>query len=1190
MAKGIHTEETLEALIEEHLLENGYISASPQEYDREKALLPQTLIDFIQQTQEPKWEQLRAIHNDELESRFVTELARMMTKRGSLELLRNGFDFYGQHLDLAYFQPGSNLNPALWERYERNLLTVVRQIKYDPSNENELDLVLFLNGVPVVTAELKNALTSQTAANAMKQYKEDRDPQAPIFRWKERALVHFAVDTDTAWFTTRLSKGSTRFFPFNRGDGFGAGNPAVQGKHRTHYLWEQVWERHSLLDLIARFIHLQQETEVDPNTGKKTKRETLIFPRYHQWDCVRKLVSSAREHKTEKDYLIQHSAGSGKSNSIAWLAHRLSNLHDKNDQKVYNTVIVLTDRVVLDRQLQDTIYQFDHKKGVVQKIDHNSAQLADALKTGVPIIISTIHKFGFIQDKIDEIPDRRYAIIVDEAHSSQSGEMAVAVKAALASSEVAKKLAEEIEKRGEEFTVTDQLAMRAALFRGDQANICSFAFTATPKFKTLEMFGHRDEENRPRPFHLYSMRQAIEEGFILDVLKGYVTYKRFFKLAKQIADDPELDKKKASSKLTRFVNLHPTNIAQKTEIIIEHFRECVSHQLDGRAKAMLVTGSRLQAVKYKLAFDRYLQEKGYKGIECLVAFSGEVKDDEVPGVTYTEVQMNKGVKESELPTSFASDQYKLLIVANKYQTGFDQPLLVAMYVDKRLSGIQAVQTLSRLNRCYRGKEATFVLDFVNERVDILRSFQDFYEVTTTGEDLNPQRLYELKYELMEYHVWTPSEVNGLASVFFKLQDDKELSDHKKLNAWLDPAVDRFKALREDGQERQELQEQFRGKLTAFKNLYSFLGQIVPFHDLELEKLYTYGRLLLLKLPKKEGGDQWDPGEDVILASLKLKKEMEGNLGLQEGEAGKLTGPSETGTGKAKAQKEKLSTIIDILNERFGMELPEHINNTLEGAENSLLQSPDVQEAARHNDKTNFGIFFKPKLEDTLLEHHGEFGDFLNVIFGDEEKFRVLRELMQNRIYGKLKDQQDMGAAPDNVLPFKRVRLEDVKPFENCIPALDLKVAAGHFTSGEAEPYHLAKTDPGRFDWVSVPGQKPRPDLFVAQVVGESMNRRIPNGAWCLWKLNPTGSREGKIVLAQHRDISDPEHGGHYTVKVYSSEKVRDEDGGWRHVSVTLSPDSTSPEFLPIVLSGESSVTLSLVAGFVRVLKQENIET
>ena len=1179
MAKGIHTEETLEALIEKHLLENGYTSASPKDYDREKALLPIALVAFIQETQPKKWEQLKAFHGDKLESLFTSQLAKTMSERGSLELLRKGFEFWGQHLDLAYFRPGNRLNPDLWNLYEKNKLTVVRQLRYDPNNENELDLVLFLNGVPVVTTELKNALTSQTAANAQKQYKEDRDPKAPIFRWKERALVHFAVDTDTAWFTTQLSKGSTHFFPFNRGNGFGAGNPAVIGKHRTHYLWEQVWERHSLLDLLARFIHLQEETEVDPNTGKKTKKAKLIFPRYHQWHCVHKLIDSARTGAKLQNYLIQHSAGSGKSNSIAWLAHRLSNLHDENDVKVYNTVVVLTDRVVLDRQLQETIYQFDHKDGVVQKIDENSTQLAQALATGVPIIISTIHKFGFIQDKIDTIPDRRYAVIVDEAHSSQSGEMATAVKEALASSEVAKQLAEE----GEGLSVTDQMALRSALFRKRQPNMSFFAFTATPKFKTLEMFGHRDEEGKPRPFHLYSMRQAIEEGFILDVLKGYITFKRFFKLAKQIADDPELDKRKASSKLTRFVNLHPTNIAQKTEIVIEHFRECVSHQLDGRAKAMLVTGSRLQAVKYKLAFERYLKEKGYGDIRCLVAFSQEVKDDELPGVSYTEVKMNSGIKESELPTRFASDQYQLLIVADKYQTGFDQPLLVAMYVDKRLSGIQAVQTLSRLNRCHKGKETTLVLDFVNDREDILRSFQDFYEDTTTEEDLNPQRLYDMKYELTEYQIWTPSEVDGLASVFFKLPRDKELSDHKKLNAWLDPAVDRFKALGEDDKEKLELQEQVRGKLAAFKNLYSFLSQIVPFHDLELEKLYTFGRLLLLKLPKKEGGDQWDPGEDVVLASLRLKKEMEGNLGLRQGEAGKLTGPSETGTGQGKSPKEKLSTIIDILNERFGMDLPAHINSTLEGAENSLLESPDVQEAAKHNDKTNFGIFFGPKLEGTLIDHHAELGDFLKAIFDDDEKFRVLRELMQNRIYGKLREESETDPPPGNVLPFKRVPLKDVKPFENCIPALDLKVAAGHFTSGEVEPHHLAKTDPGRFDWVSIPGREPRADLFVAQVVGESMNRRIPNGAWCLWKLNPSGSRERKIVLAQHRDISDPEHGGHYTVKVYSSEKVRDEDGSWRHLSVKLSPDSNDESFKPIVLSALSDSSLAIIAELQEVL-------
>ncbi|MEM9405159.1 MAG: type I restriction endonuclease [Acidobacteriota bacterium] len=666
MAKGTHTEETFEAFIEAHLLEHGgYKAASPDDYDRESALLPAEALGYIEATQPKAWAKLEATHKDKLKPLLLKELVKVLDQRGSLEVLRHGFKFYGQTLRLATFEPGNKLNPENWALFEKNRLHVVRQLRYDPKNDNELDLALFLNGVPIVTVELKNAMTGQKVGHAIRQYKKDRDPKAPIFRWKggaKRALVHFAVDTDEAFMATRLEGGRTFFLPFNRGDHGGKGNPAVAGKHRTHYLWEEVWERRSLLDLVGRFIHLQTEEQVDPNTGNKTEKQTLIFPRYHQRDCVRNLIAAARDQGAGTNYLVQHSAGSGKSNSIAWLAHRLASLHDDEDNKVYDGVIVLTDRKVLDRQLQDTIYQFEHKEGVVVKVDQRSDQLAQALNDGVAIIISTIHKFGFIQDKLEDLPDRRYALIVDEAHSSQSGDMAATVKELLSDSSITEKLEEE----ADDLSPIDLLGKRKALFRGPQENISFFAFTATPKFKTLEMFGHKDPEGRPAPFHLYSMRQAIEEGFILDVLKGYTTYERFFKLAKAVADDPSLDKRKAASALARFVNLHPTNIAQKTEIIVEHFRSCVKPLLGGKAKAMLVTGSRLQAVKYKLAFDAYIQEKGHTDVRCLVAFSGEVRDDEVPTVTYTEPKMNGGIAETELPQKFASDAFQILIVANKY--------------------------------------------------------------------------------------------------------------------------------------------------------------------------------------------------------------------------------------------------------------------------------------------------------------------------------------------------------------------------------------------------------------------------------------------------------------------------------------------------------------------------------------------
>ncbi len=1172
MAKGIHTEETFEAFIEAHLVDHaGYERAAPTTYDRALALLPEITFAFLQATQPKTWAKLQTTLKDKLAPLLLKELCKVLDKDGTLHVLRHGFKFYGQQLHFAYFEPGNHLNPTTWDLYAKNRLTVVRQLRYDPKNDNELDLALFLNGIPIVTAELKNQLTGQNATHAKKQYRQDRNPDAPIFRWQDgakRALVHFALDTDEVWMTTRLTGTTTRFLPFNKGDGHGAGNPTVPGKHRTHYLWEHVWERRSMLELLGRFIHLQTEAKTDPNTGKKWEKKSLVFPRYHQRDCVHKLVAAARQSGAGTNYLVQHSAGSGKSNTIAWLAHRLASLHKDDDSKVYDAVIVLTDRQILDQQLQNIIYQLDHTTGVVQKIDKHSDQLAKALQGGVPIIISTIHKFGFIQDKIQSLPDRRYAIIVDEAHSSQSGDMAVTVKELLSDSSIAEKLDEE----GEDLSPADQLALRRALFRGPQSNMSFFAFTATPKFKTLEMFGHTGADGKPAPFHRYSMRQAIEEGFILDVLKGYTTYSRFYKLAKAVADDPDLDKRKAASALARFVNLHPTNIAQKTEIILEHFRSCVMHLLGGRAKAMVVTASRLQAVKYKLSFDAYLKEKGYGDVRCLVAFSGEVKDDTAPTVTYTEPQMNQGMRETELADKFASDAYQVLIVANKYQTGFDQPLLCAMYVDKRLDGIQAVQTLSRLNRTMPGKETTFVLDFVNKREDILESFQDYYETTTTAEEVDPQKLYELQSELDAFGLWTPSELNAFAAIFFKLPANKKLWDHEKINAWLDPAKDRFEALGEEGDDRRDKQELFRGKLSAFTNLYGFLGQIVPFTDADLEKLYAFGRMLLRKLPRPEGEERWEPGEDVVLASLKLKREAEGDLALKKGEGGELAGPTAIGTAMSKPSKEKLSTIISILNSRFGLDLPDHAEKLLEGVEDSLARSERIQLAAKANDKANFSHILVPAFEDALVEHHAENGDLVNLFFQDPRVQALVNTLMTDRVYGRLTASKE-GAK----LPFRHVPLDQVKPFENCIPALDLKIAAGGFSAAQV-------VEPSCYEWVALDGGiSPAPGLFVAQVVGESMNRRIPNGAWCLWRLDPAGSRQGKVVLAQHRDIKDPEHGGSYTVKIYKSEKEATGEGGFRHRVITLAPDSTDASFKPIVLRDLDEGELRIIAELVDVL-------
>ncbi|HHJ13582.1 MAG TPA: type I restriction endonuclease subunit R, partial [Gammaproteobacteria bacterium] len=819
------SEAAFETAIEAALVADGYRSLPSTAFDRERAIFPDTALDFIRDTQPGVWAKLETLHGDETGERVLAALCKWMDTHGVLSTLRHGFKCFGKTLRVAFFRPAHGLNPDLEQRYQANRLGITRQLHFSPKSEQSLDVVLSVNGVPVVTLELKNPLSGQTVADAVHQYRRDRDPREKIFEFMKRTLVHFAVNTEEVHMTTRLVGDATHFLPFNRGTNGGAGNPPdPEGRnYRTAYLWEEVLQRDSLMDLLARFLHLQVEEKMT-DEGKKVRKETLIFPRYHQLEAVRTMVAAAAEEGVGHNYLVEHSAGSGKSNTIAWLAHRLSSLHNDQDERVFDSVVVITDRVVLDRQLQETIYQFDHRQGVVQKIDEDSRQLAEALEAGVPIIITTLQKFPFVSGQLMKIaeergeaarghlPTRKYAVIIDEAHSSQSGETATELKGVLGGFDLLKKAREEAAEEDEQEL---ERLFRSMAKRGRQPNMSFFAFTATPKHKTLAIFGRNGE-----PFHRYTMRQAIEEGFIMDVLANYVTYKTYFKLVKKAEDDPEVERKQAARALARFMRLHPHNIAQKTEIMVEHFQQHTRHKIGGHAKAMVVTGSRLEAVRYKQAFDRYIREKGYP-IRSMVAFSGTVEDDKVPGKTYTEVEMNDGVKEKELPDTFAKPEYRVLLVAEKYQTGFDQPLLHTMYVDKRLAGIQAVQTLSRLNRTHPLKEDTFVLDFVNDPDQIQEAFRQYYEGSVMGEEVDPDRLYEIKAELDASGVYLQEEVDEFAKIFFAPKRRQSPSDHKAMNALLDRAVARFQQLQKDAEEEAE---DWRGKTRAFRNLYAFLSQ------------------------------------------------------------------------------------------------------------------------------------------------------------------------------------------------------------------------------------------------------------------------------------------------------------------------------------------------------------------------------
>jgi len=997
--RGQHTEHTFESAIENHLLTKaGYTRGSKDSFAPERAMFPQDVLAFIQVTQPKEWDYLKNLQKDKAEQVLLDDLCRALDSEheGCLAVLRHGFKCFGKLFRVAYFAPASGLNPEIEKLYSSNKLTVTRQVKYSNKHDNTIDVVLSLNGIPVATAELKNPMTGQTWRSAIKQYRNDRDPKDLIFQFRKRALVHFAVDPDEVYMTTRLAGKATRFLPFNLGNGTGAGNPENPGGHKTSYLWEQVWQRDSFLDILVRFIHLQIEEKKIGD--KKIKKETMIFPRYHQLDSVRKLVADARENGVGQNYLVQHSAGSGKSNSIAWLAHRLVSLHDDADEKVFDSVIVVTDRLVLDQQLQNTIYQFEHKQGVIQKIDTDSSKLATALTSVTPIVITTLQKFPFVTEKIGELPAHKYAVIIDEAHSSQGGESATELKGVLAAAAIKEEA--KTKYLGEQLQDYEEEILRTMAKRGKQKNISFFAFTATPKYRTLEVFGRPGTDGKPVPFHLYSMRQAIEEGFIIDVLKNYTTYKTYFGLIKSIEDDPKVDKKKAARALARFMSLHPHNIAQKTEVMMEHFYHFTRHKIGGRAKAMVVTSSRLHAVRYKQSFDKYIAEKGYTDIKTLVAFSGTVVDPDIPGKEYTEVGMNNGIKEKELPERFSTNEYQVLLVAEKYQTGFDQPLLHTMYVDKRLSGIQAVQTLSRLNRTYPGKEDTFVLDFVNDTQEILDAFQPYYEQTTVSEQAKVQQLYELQAKLDAQQVYYKGEVEEFSRVFYKPRERQTPADHAKMNACLDPAVSRFIQLEEDKQ------EEFRGWLTAYRNLYAFLSQVIPFQDSDLEKLYSYIRFLLTKLPMRDIGAGINLDDEVALKYYRLEKISEGTIDLQPGKGGEIHGPTEVGTGVIHGEKIELSELIDILNERFGTDFKPGDQLFFDSIREDAVADTGLRQAALANTMENFGYVFLKALEGLFIDRVEQNEEITAKYFNEKDFREVVGQKLLKQVYEQIRKENE----------------------------------------------------------------------------------------------------------------------------------------------------------------------------------------
>ena len=992
-------EKRFEQDIEEYLTtKGGYQKGSPKTFDREKALDVGTFVSFIRTSQPKAWERFEKIYGADSERQIVERFCREVKMAGLLKVLRQGFTDRGIKFRAVFWKPETKINETTQAQYAANILHCTRQLHYSLHNENSIDIVLFVNGIPVVSMELKCQFTGQDTANAIEQYKLDRASKDPIFEFGKRILVHFAVDLSNVYMTTRLEGEKTYFLPFNQGSNGagkvgGKGNPINPDGYDTAYLWESVLCKDRLLEILHKYMHLQVNR--DDKTGAVTS-ERMIFPRYHQLDVVTKLLADVRACGAGHNYLIQHSAGSGKSNSIAWLAYRLSSLHNDQDEKIFQSVIIVTDRRVLDSQLQNTVYQFDHVEGVVQKIDKNAAQLRDAINNGAGIIITTLQKFPVIYKEVRS-GNKRFAIIVDEAHSSQTGDAARKLKRALADTDkileeyAAEEAAAEEARKDDEDKLLDELAAQ-----GTQENLSFFAFTATPKDKTLQMFGERDVNGKYHPFHIYSMRQAIEEHFILDVLKNYMTYRMYYKIAKSIPDDPELDTTAGVRAIRQFETLHPHNISQKTAVMLEHFSNVTRHKIGGHAKAMIVTPSRLHAVRYLLEFRRQIEEKGYTDLDVLVAFSGEVEDN---GITYTEEKLNttktgETIKEKALPAAFHTDEYGMLIVAEKYQTGFDEPLLHTMFVDKKLSGVKAVQTLSRLNRTMRGKVDTFVLDFVNSAEDIRKAFEPYYEETVLEEETDPNVIYDLKNTLDEFRVYQQLEIDRFAEIFYT---DKEQGqgDLGKLQGTIRPALDRFEALEE------EKQELFKSTLARFNRIYAFITQVCRLFDKEIHKFSVYAKFLYTMLPKG-GRDKVYVDDKVLLEYYRLEKDFEGGIQLESTPEGfrPITGEA----GRREKQRDPLTVIIDKINDKYGTNFTE-MDKVLLQMENDYAAQDKWHSYAQNNDRKTFMLLFEKDFPNMAAARYEQNDSFFVKLFSDPDMMRQVMETVGAVLYERLRGQK-----------------------------------------------------------------------------------------------------------------------------------------------------------------------------------------
>ena len=973
---------------------NGYRIRNAAAFDRYYAMDREMLFKFLNKSQPDIMAELYKIFKTDTESTIVSVINETVTasKSSLVETLNGGIEISNRHLDLMYTKPATTFNKTLNQRYDDNIFSVMEEVW--ASDDERIDLVIFLNGIAIMSFELKCNAAGQSYQDAILQYRTSRDPKTRLFRFKAGCIVNFAMDLNEVYMATKLDGNATTFLPFNMGNGegvnAGAGNPIFQDRYSVSYMWEDILTKDTLLDLISKFIFIERKEEVDEATGKKKHSETLIFPRYHQLDLIRKLLASVQEHGTELNYLIEHSAGSGKTNSIAWLTYRLASLHDANNQIIFDNIIIVTDRVVVDRQLQRAILGMDHKAGLIRVMDDKctSADLAYELTHNTKIIATTIQKFPYIVDTVADLKDKRFAVIIDEAHSSTAGKDMQAVTQALGAGDQQYQDADDM--------INDQIEKS-----GKQANVSMFAFTATPKNKTLRLFGRLNPHGQYEAFHLYSMKQAIEEGYILDVLQNFTEYDTMFKLNKEIDEDPEMKTDDAKKQIARFIELHETNIAQRIEVIVEHFRTVVMNELGGMAKAMVVTASRQAAVKYQKAFKDYIARKDYSGIDALVAFSGKVKLDN-DDTEYTEPGMN-GFREEQTPVMFDSDDYNVLIVANKYQTGFDQKKLCAMYVLKKLKGVNAVQTYSRLNRiCPPYDKKTFILDFINTYKDVQESFAPFYTTTLLSGNLNPKHIYDLEANIDAFMVLDPLDIQNFNDLLFKQREKSITAAEKKaLTFYLQ------KAERAVKQYSVPQQKESRFKMRGFVRFYEFLLQASCFKDIDIHKKYVFIGYLLSYLDIAGGGSGFDL-TGKIKASQFVQKKGDTHSGEKLVSKPVMKLPESDGFNLlSEAKKERLSQIIRDINSRMGMQFDDDVAvKAMLQIKDLLMKSDKLKTSAQNNSEKDFEFSFYDDIDDALIEGLEQNQDFFTLLLNNEEIKRSVLGIFTSEIYTSLRKLTD----------------------------------------------------------------------------------------------------------------------------------------------------------------------------------------